>query len=61
MKVANQPNTCQKIVTHKLTIRIVNCHAIFLLIVANIIRLAHFRSVTTLKSKTNDDGTTSIE
>jgi len=52
---------CIRLITHRLTLRIANCHGIFLLIVANIIRLAHFASVETLHESKNQDGSVSIQ
>ena len=42
MKTKQTP--CHKLVTHKWTLRVANCHGIFVMIVGNIVRFAHFGS-----------------
>lgn len=53
-------STCKKFITHRLTLRVINCHVIFLLIFANIIRLARFQSTDQIIETTKEDGTVTI-
>ena len=57
---AKQQNKCLKLLLHRLTLKIANCHAILIIIIANIIRFAHFKSKEVITKTNNEDGTIDI-
>ena len=51
---------CFKLLTNKLTLRIANCHSIFVMVIGFIIRFSHFAPKEVAVEHTNSDGSSYV-